>query len=168
MKQFIAALFLLAGTATLLQAQENPDFNKTVQLIRNKIFSGDTAFYNNEKIKRVQFHKNGNIQIATTGNSDTLKFNLLLLHPLQLDSNSTYNQYGLSLNGNSLNLFVEETIEQDELNEKGETVVTRTILPAHDISFADEASAKTVADALIRLRSYCKPDQNSFVAPRRY
>ena len=168
MKQFIVAFFMLAGTDSLLHAQENPDFNKTAQLIRNKIFSGDTAFYNNEKVKHILFYENGNIQIATTGNSDTLKFNLLLLHPLQLDSSKVYNQYGLSLNGNSLGLFVEETIEQDELNEKGETVVTRTVLPAYDISFADEASAKAVADALIRLMSYCKPDKNSFVAPRRY
>ena len=168
MKQFIVVFFLLVGTDSLLRAQENPDFNKTAQLIRNKIFSGDTALYNNEKIKHIGFHENGNIQVVTTGNSDTLKFNLLLLQPLQLDSSKAYNQYGLSLNGNSLGLFVEETIEQHELNEKGETVVINTILPVYDIRFADDASAKTVADALIRLISYCKPDQNSFVVPHRY
>lgn len=164
-KVFILLVCFVYSNRLFSQAN---NFEQTVGVIRRQLFSDDTAFYNNEKIKQVQFHKNGNIQIATTGNSDTLKFNLLLLHPLQLDSGSTYNQYGLRLQGNSLSLFVDETIEQDELNEKGETIVTRTILPAYDISFADEASAKTVADALIRLRSYCKPDQNSFVAPRRY
>jgi hypothetical protein len=165
MQSWIIVVVLSAIVSSLPAQPAN--FRQAVQAIRQQVFGADTALYNEKKISFLAISENGNIQVATGANSDTLFFNLLLLHPIILDSNSIYNQYGFNLYENSLGLFVEQTMQHEEYNEKGETVVIRTILPAYDLEFGDAASAKITADALIRLRSYCKPDKNSYRLLRR-
>ncbi len=121
MKQWVILLVLAAG-ASSSQAQL-ANFQKAVHVIRQQIFSSDTALYNEKTTSYLTISKNGNVQVATCINPDTLHFNLLLLHPILLDSNGIYNHNGFNLYESSLSLFVEETMQQDELNEKGETIV---------------------------------------------
>ncbi len=146
---------------------QGDSFERSVRKIKQHIFSGDTVLYNQEKISFFDISKNGNIQIATREGTDTLQFNLMLLHPLQIDSANGYNRYGMGLYGRSLDLFIEETRNSLEYNEKDELVMTRVILPVFELKFEDRYQAKAAADLLVQLRESCKLDNKAFIRVQR-
>ena len=137
-------------------------FEQAATKLQLHIFSGDTALYNQKKICFFDIRDNGNVQIATRGDQDTLQFNLLLLHPLAIDSSGNYNQHGMGVYGSSIDLFIEETSSSHEFNEKGEIVVTHVMLPVFEIKFENRLRAKQVADLLVRLRSYCRLNEQAY------
>lgn len=156
------SIFFIVMLDFLSLSAQDKVFEQTVKKLKQHVFSGDTALYNEKKICFFGIGNNGNIQIATREEKDTLQFNLLLLHPLQIDSTNEYNQYGMGLYGRSIDLFVDETSSSHEFNDKGEIVMTRVMLPVFELKFEDKKAAKATADLLVLLRTYCKLDDKAY------
>jgi hypothetical protein len=158
MKKIIFFLGLSLHACCLLAQDE---FDKKAGELRGWLTGKDTVLYNGSYLKAVSLHKNGNIRL-TTGDTDSLAFNLLLLQQVWLDQDSTYNQYGFHLHGNSLLLLIEGTSEGIEFNDKGEVSVVRKTLPVFELKFPDAEHASAAARAFLQVRSLCRLDQDSF------
>lgn len=144
----IFCLIVLSGTTLYAQ---NTEFDNLKGLLRQHIFTGDTATYNDKKINFFEVSIDGSVRLAIISNPDTLQFNLLRLQPMEMDSGSKYNRHGLGLYGRHIDLFIEEAVREDVLNARGEVIQTNVMLPVHELRFTDLAAAESVAEIFIRM-----------------
>jgi|GEM_PF-4809763 hypothetical protein len=144
-------VFCLTVLSATTPYAQDIEFDNLKSLLRQQIFSGDTATYNDKKITLFEVSVDGNVRLATNTNPDTLHFNLLRLRPVEMDSGSKYNRHGLGLYGRHIDLFIEETVREDVLNDQGELIRTNIMLPVHELRFTDRAAAESVAEIFIRM-----------------